>query len=73
MTIPGSSVCAQVVTRATGRAVCTAFSQALQRYGVPTEVLTDNGKQFTGKFGGPARRWRCCSTGSAGTTASLIG
>ncbi|USX49917.1 IS481 family transposase [Lentzea sp. HUAS12] len=46
-------VCAAVVLRATGRAVCTAFAQALKRYGVPLEVLTDNGKQFTGKFGGP--------------------
>ncbi|HEU5476127.1 MAG TPA: IS481 family transposase [Actinophytocola sp.] len=46
-------VCATVVARATGRAVSTAFAQALRRYGVPGEVLTDNGKQFTGKFGGP--------------------
>src|ERR1700742_18100 len=46
-------VCAVVVVRATGRAVSTAFAQALRRYGVPSEVLTDNGKQFTGKFGGP--------------------
>lgn len=46
-------VCAAVVVRATGRAVCTAFAQALKRYGVPLEVLTDNGKQFTGKFAGP--------------------
>lgn len=46
-------VCCHVVARATGRAVSTAFAHALQRYGVPGEVLTDNGKQFTGKFGGP--------------------
>jgi transposase InsO family protein len=46
-------VCAAVVVRATGRAVSTAFAGALRRYGVPSEVLTDNGKQFTGKFGGP--------------------
>jgi transposase InsO family protein len=46
-------VCAAVVARATGRAVCAAFAHALRRYGVPGEVLTDNGKQFTGKFGGP--------------------
>jgi len=37
--------------RATGRAVCLAFARALQRYGVPEEVLTDNGKQFTARFG----------------------
>lgn len=44
-------VIARVVERATGRAVCLAFSEALQRHGVPEEVLTDNGKQFTGRFG----------------------
>ena len=35
------------VVRAMGRAVCLAFAQALRRYGIPEEVLTDNGKQFT--------------------------
>ena len=44
-------VLARVVERATGRAVCVAFSEALQRYGAPEEVLTDNGKQFTDRFG----------------------
>ena len=29
--------------------------EALGRYGVPEEVLTDNGKQFTGRFGKPRR------------------
>jgi hypothetical protein len=44
-------VLARVVERATGRAVCLAFTEALQRYGAPEEVLTDNGKQFTDRFG----------------------
>lgn len=44
-------VIAAVVRRATGRAVCLAFAEALQRFGVPEEVLTDNGKQFTARFG----------------------
>jgi transposase len=44
-------VIATVVERATGRGVCLAFAQALQRFGVPEEVLTDNGKQFTDRFG----------------------
>jgi transposase InsO family protein len=44
-------VLARVVERATGRAVCLAFSEALERYGAPEEVLTDNGKQFTARFG----------------------
>jgi transposase InsO family protein len=45
------AVAAKVVHRATGRAVCTAFAEALQKYGVPEEMLTDNGKQFTDRFG----------------------
>ncbi|GAA2387599.1 IS481 family transposase [Dactylosporangium salmoneum] len=46
-------VIATVVPRATGRAVCAAFAAALVRFGVPGEVLTDNGKQFTGRFTKP--------------------
>jgi hypothetical protein len=34
-------VIATVVARATGRAVCTAFAEALLRYGIPEEVLSD--------------------------------
>jgi transposase InsO family protein len=44
-------VIASACLRATGRAVCLAFARALERYGVPEEVLTDNGKQFTARFG----------------------
>jgi transposase InsO family protein len=44
-------VICQVVLRATGRAVCLAFAAALAGFGVPEEVLTDNGKQFTDRFG----------------------
>jgi Integrase core domain len=46
-------VIATVVRRATGRAVCAAFAQALRTFGIPEEVLTDNGKQFTGRFTKP--------------------
>jgi transposase len=46
-------VLAVLVARATGRAVCAAFAAALGRYGVPQEVLSDNGRQFTGRFGKP--------------------
>src|ERR671939_654771 len=45
------AVIASVVRRATGRAVCLAFAEALVRYGIPEEVLSDNGKQFTARFG----------------------
>jgi transposase len=50
-------VMAKVVERATGRAVCLAFAEALARFGVPEEVISDNGKQFTDRFSryGPSR------------------
>lgn len=50
-------VMAAVVERATARAVCLAFAAALATYGVPEEVITDNGKQFTDRFSrhGPQR------------------
>jgi transposase InsO family protein len=44
-------VAAGLVTRATARAVCEVFSDAMKTYGIPDEVLTDNGKVFTGRFG----------------------
>jgi transposase InsO family protein len=44
-------VIARVVERATGRAVCLALAGALARFGVPEEIITDNGKQFTDRFG----------------------
>ena len=37
--------------RATARSVCRVFTQALDRYGSPEELLTDNGKVFTGRLG----------------------
>ncbi len=33
--------------------VCDGFSSALRTYGVPAQVLTDNGKVFTGRFAQP--------------------
>jgi transposase InsO family protein len=44
-------VCAGLMLRATSRAVCAHFAEALRRHGVPQEILTDNGKVFTGRFG----------------------
>jgi transposase InsO family protein len=44
-------VIARVVERATSRAVCLALAEALARFGVPEEIITDNGKQFTDRFG----------------------
>jgi transposase InsO family protein len=44
-------VAAGLVARATSKAVCEVFAGALRRYGIPDEILTDNGKVFTGRFG----------------------
>ena len=44
-------VAAGLVRRATSKAVCEVFRASLVRYGIPDEVLTDNGKVFTGRFG----------------------
>lgn len=43
-------VIAKVVRRATGRQIALAFAQARSTYGVPDEVLSDNGTQFTGRL-----------------------
>lgn len=37
----------------TTRAVCDGLREALARYGSPEQILTDNGKVFTGRFNHP--------------------
>jgi transposase InsO family protein len=57
-------VSAMVVARATARPVCQALTEALARHGVPQQILTDNGKVFTGRFGrgpGPVMFDRICT------------
>jgi transposase InsO family protein len=44
-------VVARVVRRATAKPVCEALAGGMRRHGVPEEVLTDNGKVFTGRYG----------------------
>ena len=44
-------ISAHVVERATARPVCEALAKAMRSHGVPREILTDNGKVFTGRFG----------------------
>jgi len=46
-------VLATAVRRATARPVCQAFTDAMRAYGIAEEVLTDNGKVFTGRFHKP--------------------
>jgi len=47
-------VSAYLVPRATAQPVCDALMLALRRHGVPGEILTDNGRVFTGKRSSPA-------------------
>jgi transposase InsO family protein len=57
-------ISAKVVPRATARPVCDALSEALERHGVPEQILTDNGKVFTARFGlgpGPVMFDRICN------------
>ena len=44
-------VCAHLTPRATAKPVCEAFLAAMRRHGAPEQVLTDNGKVFTARFG----------------------
>src|SRR5438128_1142223 len=46
-------VSARLMARERTQSVCDAFSSALNTYGVPGQVLTDNGKVFTGRFAQP--------------------
>jgi hypothetical protein len=43
-------VLATVLATPSAREVAEAFTAAMRRYGVPSEVLSDNGGQFTGRF-----------------------
>jgi hypothetical protein len=57
-------VSAKIVARATARPVCQALAEALARHGVPGQILTDNGKVFTGRLGrgpGPVMSGRICA------------
>jgi transposase InsO family protein len=46
-------VAARLMHRERTSKVCEGFSSALRQYGVPDQVLTDNGKVFTGRFAQP--------------------
>jgi hypothetical protein len=46
-------VCACLMNRERTRAVCDGLRAALGTYGVPEQILTDNGKVFTGRFHHP--------------------
>jgi transposase InsO family protein len=46
-------VSARLMPRERTQAVCDGLSAALARHGVPEQILTDNGKVFTGRFHHP--------------------
>ena len=46
-------VSARLMPRERTQLVCDGFSAALRSYGVPEQVLTDNGKVFTGRYAQP--------------------
>ena len=47
-------VCAYLMTRESSQKVCDGLTGALAAHGVPGQILTDNGKVFTGRFNVPA-------------------
>ena len=62
-------VCAAVLAVPSGRAVADAFTAAMRTYGIPASTLTDTAS--SSPAGSPSRgRRRCCSSGSAASTAS---
>jgi transposase InsO family protein len=46
-------VSAKLMARERTQPVCDGLTVALQTYGVPEQILTDNGKVFTGKYATP--------------------
>jgi transposase InsO family protein len=46
-------VSAQLMARERTRQVCDGLTLAMQRHGVPEQILTDNGRVFTGRFFAP--------------------
>jgi transposase InsO family protein len=46
-------ISARLMSRKRTQQVCDGFAAALRTYGVPEQVLTDNGKVFTGKYAQP--------------------
>jgi transposase InsO family protein len=56
-------ICATLVPRATARPVCEALLAAMAAHGIPEQILTDNAKVFSARFGpgpGPVLFDRLC-------------
>ena len=64
-------VSAHVVARATARPTCDALGKAMGAYGVTEQILTDNAKVFTGRFGpgvGEVLFYRICARTPSSTS-----
>jgi transposase InsO family protein len=46
-------VSARLMPKERTQAVCDGLAAAMRRHGIPEQILTDNGKVFTGRFGHP--------------------
>jgi transposase InsO family protein len=46
-------ISARLMARERTQPVCDGLASAMRAYGVPEQILTDNGKVFTGRFGHP--------------------
>ncbi len=46
-------MCARLMARERTRAACDGLRAALAGYGVPEQILTDNGTVFAGRFNHP--------------------
>lgn len=46
-------ISARLMARERTQPVCDGLAAAMRTYGVPEQILTDNGKVFTGRFGHP--------------------
>ena len=53
MTTPGSVCRRGLMPRERTQAVCDGLAAAMRAHGVPEQILTDNGKVFTGRFHHP--------------------
>ena len=65
-------VSAHLMIRETSQRVCEGLALALRTYGVPEQILTDNGKVFTGRFNRPPAEVlfdRVCRENGIGTPA----
>jgi transposase len=63
-------VSATLMPRERTRPVCDGLAGSMRRYGVPQQILTDNGKVFTGRFNHPPVE--VLFDRSAGRTALII-